>query len=516
MRPDTGYGNGSTWGNAKNWASRARQEGFTVKDTPTVGAIGVDENGDLHPLGHVVYVKSYNSTTVTVSEMNYNTSITACTECTTCANARVRTNHPYQRWHYEAYIYPKPPDTTPPTVSFNTPTLNHWYNIDHILSWSVSDSDSGVDYYQWGWNDPTPDTRVDATSGSTTLSVPGQGQHTLYVQAWDNEGNNKLYSVGWFGYDTTTPTTALSLNHGATVTVQSTVVAAQNAQDTGSGVWQTRFSNNGVYWSDWMDYADTLTWGLPAVDGATLNVYAQVRDYAGNESAVVSDTITLDLTPPAPHSADFRLCAATLDAGGGVITSTGFTLVAALGQPLAGNAGFLSNLTGCRPISDPPPHGYELPQTVIASSGGLRSGGNFRLGDTAGQPLASGAQPLHSAGFRLSAGFWGHIAPGASTCITPLSAVSLPGPGTWTVRQPYTFYASVMPLKATPPITYTWMPAPQSGQGTHQATYVWNTPGVYTITLQAENCGGTVIGRYTLTVTDDYYFIYLPLVLRNY
>lgn len=389
-------------------------------------------------------------------------------------------------------------DDTPPSTSLHItgiPGLNNWYHSTVTATLSATDDKSGVKLIQYNLDDAGWQTYT------STIGVSSEGQHTLYYKAQDNAGNWEAQKQATFGIDTTLPTTTLSLNHGATVTVQSTVAADQTAQDTGSGVWQTRFSNNGVYWGEWQDYADTLTWGLPAVDGATLAVYAQVRDYAGNESAVVSDTIMLDLTPLAPHSADFRLCAATLDAGGGVITATGYSLVASLGQPVAGEGGFLSNLTGCRPITDPLPLGYQLPQTVIASGGGLRSGGGFRLGDTAGQPLASGAQPMQGAGFQLSAGFWGRVAPMTDTCPIPIVVLSLTGPQNWPVNMPYTFTVFVIPFNATPPVTVTWSPEPFQGQGTIQPTYLWETPGAQTVAVQVENCGGVFTRTHTLTVT---------------
>ncbi len=434
------------------------------------------------------------------------------TNLSSVGTKRVLYGSSYGTMYFNTLIPPEL-DTIPPATAIHIiglPGLNNWYHSTVTATLSATDDKSGVKLIQYnldnaGWQTYT-----------STIGVSSEGPHTLYYKAQDNADNWEAQKQATFGIDTTLPTTTLTLNHGATVTVQSTVAVDQTAWDTGSGVWQTRFSNNGVYWSEWQDYADTLTWGLPAVDGATLAVYAQVRDYAGNESAVVSDTITLDLTPLAPHSADFRLCAATLDSGGGVITATGYSLVASLGQPVAGESGFLSNLTGCRPITDPLPLGYQLPQTVIASGSGLRSGGGFRLGDTAGQPLASGAQPMQSAGFQLSAGFWGRVAPMTDTCPIPIVVLSLTGPQNWPVNTPYTFTVFVIPFNATPPVTVTWSPEPFQGQGTIQPTYLWETPGAQTVAVQVENCGGSFTVQRTVTIDPrDGHFIYLPLVLRN-
>jgi hypothetical protein len=48
-----------------------------------------------------------------------------------------------------------------------------------------------------------------------------------------------------------------------------------------------------------------------------------------------------------------------------------------------------------------------------------------------------------------------------------------------------------MPVTATTPITYTWSPMPDSGQGTPLAVYTWSTTGTQMVSATAENCGGS-------------------------
>jgi surface antigen len=55
-------------GNANTWASRARSQGYTVSNTPIVGAVAQTSGGRL---GHVAVVTSVNGATITVAEMNY-------------------------------------------------------------------------------------------------------------------------------------------------------------------------------------------------------------------------------------------------------------------------------------------------------------------------------------------------------------------------------------------------------------------------------------------------------------
>ena len=55
------------FGNANTWDDVAQQMGYTVSDTPMVGAVGVSNGGYY---GHVVYVEEISGDQVFVSEMN--------------------------------------------------------------------------------------------------------------------------------------------------------------------------------------------------------------------------------------------------------------------------------------------------------------------------------------------------------------------------------------------------------------------------------------------------------------
>lgn len=69
-RSELGRSIGSTWGNANNWAYSAKRAGFTVNNTPAVGAIF--QTGARY-YGHVGVVERVNSNgSIYVSEMNYN------------------------------------------------------------------------------------------------------------------------------------------------------------------------------------------------------------------------------------------------------------------------------------------------------------------------------------------------------------------------------------------------------------------------------------------------------------
>ena len=94
------------------------------------------------------------------------------------------------------------------------------------------------------------------------------------------------------------------------------------------------------------------------------------------------------------------------------------------------------------------------------------------------------------------------------------TGVHIDGPTSGVVDESYTFTATVSPPEATPPITYTWSPLPDSGQGTGVVTYSWNAAGEWTITVTAENGASTapVLGTYDVVIGG--YEIYVPLVVK--
>ena len=100
-----------------------------------------------------------------------------------------------------------------------------------------------------------------------------------------------------------------------------------------------------------------------------------------------------------------------------------------------------------------------------------------------------------------------------------LTGVSITGPTTGTVGAVYAFTATVAPPSASPPITYTWDPAPAPGSlllhDGSVATYAWDQVGDYTITLTATNCGGTDMTTHSIHIESHGGSIYLPLIVRH-
>ena len=105
-----------------------------------------------------------------------------------------------------------------------------------------------------------------------------------------------------------------------------------------------------------------------------------------------------------------------------------------------------------------------------------------------------------------------------TTACTPLTGVTISGPTMGQTGTSYTFTSSITPSSASAPITYTWSPVPNNGQGASSANYTWSTSGAKTISLTASNCGGagTANDSHNITISANGggYKIYLPLVRR--
>jgi hypothetical protein len=100
-----------------------------------------------------------------------------------------------------------------------------------------------------------------------------------------------------------------------------------------------------------------------------------------------------------------------------------------------------------------------------------------------------------------------------------LTGATISGPSLGKINTSYIFAAAYTPLTATLPITYTWTPAPDSGQGSSTAHYSWSAAGVYTISLTVQNPLNTVSSSRAITIRSNPppgggYHIHLPLIFH--
>jgi subtilisin-like proprotein convertase family protein len=147
-------------------------------------------------------------------------------------------------------------------------------------------------------------TGVPAAGLSVFDGGPGNGAWRLYAVD-DFSGVLQSIRGGWSldlaWDDSTLPTGSIVAAGGAIAVTNPAVTLAMAATDPDTGVTSMRFSNDGKKWSAYQSFAASTAWTLDSQDG-TKTVYAQFRDGAGNESAVVSDTVVLDTTSPTAES----------------------------------------------------------------------------------------------------------------------------------------------------------------------------------------------------------------------
>ena len=123
------------------------------------------------------------------------------------------------------------------------------------------------------------------------IGLDSSGNVYVTGESQDPATGLDYYDYATLKYDGTSPTGSIVINGGAPSTNTVNVTLGLSATDTGTGVAQMRFSNDGSSWSAWEAYWPTKGWPLP---GQGLNVvYVQFSDQMGNVSQSYLDTIVL-------------------------------------------------------------------------------------------------------------------------------------------------------------------------------------------------------------------------------
>jgi PKD repeat protein len=106
--------------------------------------------------------------------------------------------------------------------------------------------------------------------------------------------------------DKTAPTGSIQINSGSSYASSVSVVLSLTASDTASGVFQVRFSNDGVWDAEqWESPVFTKSWSLTSGDGLK-TVYYQIMDNQGFVYTC-SSIITLDETKPVATAGQNRV-----------------------------------------------------------------------------------------------------------------------------------------------------------------------------------------------------------------
>jgi hypothetical protein len=175
-----------------------------------------------------------------------------------------------------------------------------WHTADFTITLTSVDNGQGIaaTYYRIN-NGPTRSVGAD---GQPRITTDG-ANNILEYWSVDGAGNEELPHkvVSQIKLDKTAPTGSIQINGGAPYSRSVSVTLTLTAADTSSGVFQVRFSNDGVWDNEqWESPTSTRSWTLTSGDGAK-TVHYQVADNQGFVYTC-SSTITLDETKPVANA----------------------------------------------------------------------------------------------------------------------------------------------------------------------------------------------------------------------
>ena len=188
-------------------------------------------------------------------------------------------------------------ETVPPTGSIS-PAGGITYTNNQTLSLTLNATDNLSGVGSMCISLTTTCSAWESYGTSKTISLNNvDGNQTIYAWYRDNVGNvSTRYSTN-IHLDRTSPSIGtISINGGADYATDANVTLTLSSTDTTSGVFQMCVSQTPTCTS-WVTYGTSYNVTLSAGDGLK-RVYVLYRDRAGNQSAQISDTITLDTVVP--------------------------------------------------------------------------------------------------------------------------------------------------------------------------------------------------------------------------
>lgn len=190
-------------------------------------------------------------------------------------------------------------DNIPPSGTININGGSQYTAIREVTATLAFSDDSGMDKMQFSLDNKATWTDLEPYASTKTLNLPsGDGSKTVWVKVTDKLGNSSEQSAT-ITMDSP-PTGTVTINSGDTFTRNTAVTLNISATDEIGTVSQYCVSNSSSCPSaSWKNYPPSdNNWLLSAGNGIK-TVYAWFKDNRGSISAIASDTITLDATPPA-------------------------------------------------------------------------------------------------------------------------------------------------------------------------------------------------------------------------
>jgi peptidoglycan/xylan/chitin deacetylase (PgdA/CDA1 family) len=217
------------------------------------------------------------------------------------------------------------PDTEAPTSSIAcnlSACSSGWYNGPVSVSLAAADGGSGVEGIRYTLDGSDPTASSPAYAAPFTISTTT----TVKFRAWDNAGNVEATNSQLIQIDTAAPTSSITCNGGTCSSngwYKLSVNVALSAADSQSGVAVIRYTLDGSTPS-----VSSPAYTAPFTVSTTTTVKYRAWDNAGNVETTKSQSIRVDLAPPAVAitspsdgatlTGSVKITAATSDAGSGV------------------------------------------------------------------------------------------------------------------------------------------------------------------------------------------------------
>lgn len=185
------------------------------------------------------------------------------------------------------------------TADWNEGTAT-WNNMNANYSGTFATTSVGaVGDYTWSWNGYTAG--LPEQNRGVQVYNQAETENLMAKIFTDKElygGANPTPRLEVDYYDIVAPTScSISISGGAAYTTSTAVTLTLSASDFPSGMSQMQFSDDGANYSAAEAYATSKSYTLADGDGLK-TVWVKYKDVSGNWSTAVSDTITLDTSPP--------------------------------------------------------------------------------------------------------------------------------------------------------------------------------------------------------------------------
>jgi PKD repeat protein len=176
------------------------------------------------------------------------------------------------------------------TKSFSYFIASKTSGIPPLTVWFT---DMSIGAASWSWN--LGDGAGTSSQRSHYYTFNSLGRYTVTENISGLSGNHSASRI--ITTDIYAPSGSVIINGGEVTTFSTAVTLTLSATDNSGFVAFMRFSNDDSIWSTWEPFSTSRAWTLISGDGVK-TLYVQFKDAAENVSSVVSDTITLDTSPP--------------------------------------------------------------------------------------------------------------------------------------------------------------------------------------------------------------------------